>query len=65
MSDTQDDLTVAYMAGFHEGKQLANQDTKRLDWLLEHVICSWEKTWHPKDTEYLTSREEIDEAMRK
>lgn len=39
------------------------EDKYRLDWLLKHVICAYEQSWHPKDTEYLTSREEIDEAM--
>ena len=39
------------------------RDKARLDWLLENVICAYEKSWHPKDTEYLATREEIDEAM--
>ena len=39
------------------------KDKERLDWLLENVICAYEKSWHPKDTEYLATREEIDEAM--
>ena len=38
---------------------------QRLDWLLENVICAYEKSWHPEDTEYLANRDEIDEAMRK
>ncbi len=39
------------------------KDKERLDWLLENVICAYEQSWHPKDTEYLSTREDIDKVM--
>ena len=39
------------------------RDKERLDWLFEYVICSYVKTGHPKDVEYLANRDAIEEAM--
>jgi hypothetical protein len=39
------------------------KDKERLDWLLENVICTYQRSWHPRDAEYLATREDIDEAM--